>query len=591
MTLSATAGKLVCLFFLTLGCCLGTVFAQADAGDWKIAPKDFANTRFADLNEINTQNVARLQVKFSFSTGVLRGHEAAPIVAGDTMYIVTPFPNLLYALDLSRPGAPLKWRYNPNPLPRAQGVACCDVVNRGAAYADGKIFFNTLDGQTVAVDAASGRAVWRTALADISKGESITMAPLVVKGKVLVGNSGGEFGVRGWLTALDAASGRIAWRAYSTGPDQDVLIGADFKPFYPQDKGPDGGVKSWPGDAWQRGGGTVWGWISYDPDLNLIYYGTGNPGPWNPEQRAGDNRWTAGIFARDPDTGQARWFYQTSPHDLFDYDGVNECVLLDIVIDGRPRKIIAHPDRNGYMYIIDRATGEVLSAKPFVHVNTISSVDLKTGRPSYVAAKKPITNTVVRDICPNAAGGKDWQPSSYSPVTHLLYVPHQNICQDEEARTANYIAGTPYVGANLKMYGGPGGYRGALTAWDPTNARVVWEVRESLPVWSGALATAGNLVFYGTMDGWFKVVDASSGALLWQYKLGSGIVGQPVSYRAPDGRQYIAVLSGIGGWPGAVVTGALDPRDASAGDGWANALTDLPQRTTLGGVLYVFALP
>jgi lanthanide-dependent methanol dehydrogenase len=558
---------------------------------WPTPAGDFANTRFSTLNDIDARNVAGLKLSFAFSTGMTRGHEAAPIVTDRTMYIVTPYPNALLALALDVPGTPLRWKYEPGPNSSSQGVACCDTINRGATYADGRVFFNTLDAQTIAVDAATGKEIWRVRLGDIGHGESMTMAPIVVKGKVLVGNSGGEFGVRGWLTALEAATGKILWKAYSTGPDSEVLIGPDFKPFYSGERGKDLGVRTWSPDTWQHGGGTVWGWISYDPELNLIFYGTGNPGPWNPEQRQGDNKWTAGIFARDPDTGAAKWFYQTSPHDLYDYDGVNESVLVDLTINGQPRKVLAHPDRNGYLYVIDRATGEVISANPFVHVNTIDSIDLKSGRPHYVPEKKPVPGQVVRDICPHAAGGKDWQPSAYSPVTHYLYIPHQNMCQDEEVVQANYIAGTPFVGANLKMHAGPGGNRGVFSAWDIAAGHSVWEVKENFPVWSGALATAGGLVFYGTMDGWFKALDAGTGKLLWQFKTGSGIIGQPVSYRGPDGKQYVAVLAGVGGWAGAVVSGDLDTRDASAGDGWGNAMSDLSTYTQKGGTLYVFSLP
>ena len=277
------------------------------------------------------------------------------------MYIVTPFPNELHALDLTASGA-RKWTYKPPYLRSARGVACCDVVNRGAAYWDGKVYFVTLDNQVAAVDAVSGKEVWRVRLGDINHGETMTMAPLIVKGMVLVGNSGGEMGVRGWLTALSAATGDIAWRAYSTGPDSEALIGDGFRPFYASDSGTDLGTTTWPGEVWQTGGGTVWGWISYDPELDLIYHGTGNPGPWNPEQRPGDNKWTSGVFARDPDTGAARWFYQWSPHDLHDYDGINESILLDLPIEGRTRAVLVRPERNGYMYVLDRATGEVLSA-------------------------------------------------------------------------------------------------------------------------------------------------------------------------------------------------------------------------------------
>ncbi|RZI84680.1 MAG: PQQ-dependent dehydrogenase, methanol/ethanol family [Rubrivivax sp.] len=572
------------------GCLLGPV-AMAKEGDWTLAPKDHASTRYSALSQIRADNVKALKPVLNFSTGVVRGHEAAPIVAQDTMFIVTPFPNIVYALDLARPGFPVKWRFDPKPAVSAQGVACCDVVNRGAAYADGRVFINALDNQTIALDAGTGRELWRVRLGDIGKGETMTMAPFVVKDKVLVGNSGGELGVRGWLTALDVASGRTVWRAWSTGPDKDVLIGPSFKPFYEQDKGKDLGVKTWPPEAWKIGGGNAWGWISYDAKLDLIYYGTGNPGPWNPEQRPGDNKWTSGIFARRPDTGQAVWFYQWSPHDLHDYDGVNENVLLDLTFNGKPRQVLVHPDRNGHVYVLDRATGQVISADPFVPVTTSFGVEMESGRLKYNPDKEPRAGETVRNICPVSPGGKDWQPSAWSPRTRLLYIPHQNLCQDAETYQVSYIAGTPYVGADVKMYAGPGGHRGEFSAWDPVARKKAWQIKEHFPVWSGALATAGDVVFYGTMDGWFKAVDARTGAPLWQYKTGSGIIGQPISYQGPDGKQYIAVLSGVGGWAGAVVSGKIDTRDGTAAMGFANAMRDLPAATSKGGMLHVFALP
>ncbi len=560
-------------------------------GQWKMPAKDFANTRYSQLDQINTSNVKDLKVAFTFSTGVNRGHEAAPLVVNNTMYIVTPFPNILFALDLTKPGAPVKWSYNPNPVPASQGVACCDVVNRGAVYGNGKIYYNTLDNFTVAVDANTGKQVWKTKLGDIEKGESITMAPLLVKDKVIVGNSGGEFGIRGWLTAVDANSGKIAWRAYGAGPDCDVLIGPEFKPYYDSLKGKDLGVKTWPPDAWKIGGGGAWGFVSYDPESNLIFYGTANPGPWDTSVRPGDNLWTSGVFARDADTGQARWFVDMTPHDPFDYDGINESLVLDLPVNGQTKKLIVHVDRNGYIYNIDRASGQIYSAKAYGYINTTSGVDLKTGRLQYVQEKLPRFGAVVRNMCPAAVGLKDWQPSAFSAKTGWLYIPHQNICMDWENTSANYIAGTPYVGANVKMYPGPGGHGGEFSAWDPVEDKIIWTIREKYPVWSGALATAGNVVFYGTMDGWFKAINAVNGQELWKYKVGSGIIGQPVSYRGPDGKQYIAILSGIGGWMGSIVSGGLDPADVTAGTGTAYAVKDLPKDTTRGGMLYVFTLP
>jgi lanthanide-dependent methanol dehydrogenase len=563
---------------------------QPDDGQWVMAPKNYASTRYSSLDQINTGNVKNLKLAWTFSTGTSRGHEAAPLVVNNTMYIVTPFPNSLYALDLTKPGAPMKWVYQPHPSPAAQGVACCDAVNRGAAYFNGKIIYNTLDVQTVAVDANTGKEVWRTKLGDINLGESITMAPIVAKGTVLVGNSGGEFGVRGWLAGLDANTGAIKWRAYGTGPDKDVLIGPNFKPFYQKDRGTDLGVKTWPPDAWKIGGVAAWSWISYDPGLDLFYYGTSNPGPWNPDQRPGDNKWGSSIFARRPETGEAIWAYQFNPHDIHDYDAVNENILLDLNINGQLRKVLAHPDRNGRMYLMDRTNGEVLSAETFAYVNTSEGVDLKTGELKLNPTKKTGFNTI-RDACPAPPGGKDWQPSSYSPRTGLIYIPHNNLCYESQGVQANYISGTPYVGMNVRMYAGPGGNRGIFSAWDPVKAKTVWSLNEMFPVWSGTVVTAGDVVFYGTMDGWFKAIDARNGTLLWQFKAGSGIISQPITYKGPDGKQYIAFMCGVGGWSGAVVAGGLNTVDGTAALGFANAMTDLGKYTTKGGMVYAFALP
>jgi lanthanide-dependent methanol dehydrogenase len=566
--------------------------SPADDGNWTMPGKDYAATRFSALDQITTANVGKLEPAFVFATGTNEGFEGPPLVVGSMMYVVAPWPFNVYALNLAKPGAPPKWVYEPKPARAAKGVACCGPVNRGAFYSNGRLFMNLLDNHTVAVDTATGKEVWRTRLGDIAKGETMTMAPLVAEGKVFVGNSGGEMGVRGWLAALDAASGQLLWKAYTTGPDKDVRIGSSYRPPYPKDSGRDLGVSSWPPEAWKIGGGTVWGWISYDPELRLIYYGTSNPGPWNPEQRGGDNKFTAGVFARDVDSGEVRWFYQSTPHDLFDHDDINEIVLLDLPA-GKGHRVPAmvRPGRNGYVYVHDRRTGRVLSATPYVHINSYKGVDLKTGKLITVPEKEPREGRAVRNICPGPAGAKDWNPSAFSPVTGLLYVPTLNICMDMGVVNANYIPGTPFVGADVKMYPGPGGYRGMFIAWDPIARRKVFEIKEDLPLWSPVLATAGGVVFYGTMDGWFKAIDAKTGKLLWRFKTGSGIIGQPISYRGPDGRQYIAVPSGIGGWAGALVSEDLDTRDPTAALGWVNAVKDLKGRTGRGGAVYVFALP
>ncbi len=553
--------------------------------------RDYASTRYSPLTQITAGNVRQLRHVWSFSTGFTNGHESAPLVVGSMMYLVTPFPNRVYAIDLTRPGGAKQWEYTPSQPNAAKGVACCDVVNRGLAYADGKLVFNTLDAYTIALDATSGKELWKTRVGDIQRGETTTMAPLIVKDKVLIGNSGGEMGVRRWVKALALDSGRLLWTAYSTGPDNEVLLGSDFKPFYPKDRGENLGASTWPPEAWKTGGGTVWGWLSYDPELNLVYYGTGNPGPWNPDQRPGDNKWTLTIFARNPDTGAAAWAYQIEPHDLYDYDGVNELVLLDLPVAGTMRKVLVRPERNGHMYVLDRATGEVLSAETFAHVNVTRGVDLQTGELRKVPEKATGTGKTISNICPAAPGAKDWQPSAYSQRTGLLYVPHNNLCMDMQASEASYVAGTPFVGAKVHMYPGPGGHRGEFSAWDPVAGKKIWHIRELFPVWSGALATAGDVVFYGTMDRWFKAVHARTGDVLWQYRTGSGIVGQPITFLGPDKRQYVAVFSGVGGWAGAIVSGELDPRDGTSALGFTNAMKDLPAYTAKGGELHVFALP
>jgi len=565
--------------------------APPDDGQWTMPAKNFAGTRYSTQTEITPDNIKGLAPIVTFSLGVNKGQEAAPVVVDNTMYIETAYPNYVYALDLTKPGAPLKWKFAPKPFPASQGVACCDVVNRGGTYSDGKYIMTTLDGQVIALDVKTGAPVWRTRVGNINIGETVTMAPLVAKGHVYVGNSGGEMGVRGWIVALDENSGKLLWKGWNTGPDADVLIGSETKAFYPQDQGKDLGVRTWPAQAWKIGGGNVWGWVSYDAELDAIIYGAGNPGPWNADQRPGDNKWTTSIFARDPGSGHVRWVYQMNPHDEHDYDGVNEQILLDMPFGGKMHEVLIHPDRNGLLYVIDRTNGQVLSADPYGPVNSNKGVDLTTGQVIINPEKQTKLGQEVHDICPTASGAKDWNPSSFSPDTGLMYIPHENMCMDWRSEEVNYIAGTPYVGAIVHMKPGPGGHRGEVTAWDPVRRKAVWVVKENFPVWSGTVVTAGNLVFYGTMDGWFKALNAKTGDEVWRYKVASGIIGQPVTYKGPDGHQYVAVLSGVGGWSGAVVSGPIDPRDGTAALGMVNVMSDLPKYTTAGGTLYVFALP
>jgi PQQ-dependent dehydrogenase (methanol/ethanol family) len=562
------------------------------AGEWTLPARDLQGTRYSPLAQVTTANVKNLKVAWTFSTGLVHGHEGQPLVVNNTMYVVGPWPNTVYAIDLTTPTGPLKWSYHPPTATAAQGEACCDVVNRGAAYADGKVIFNRLDDHTVALDAETGRVVWDTKLDTISMGATMTMAPIVVRDRVIVGNSGAELGVHGWLAGLDVRTGRVVWKAYSTGPDSLTLIGPDFKPYYPQYRGKDLGVRTWPPDQWKIGGGTPWGWVTYDPETNLIFYGTANPGVWNPDQRPGDNLWSTSIIARDPETGRARWAYQMTPHDMWDYDGVNESIVANLTINGQPRKVVVHFDRNGFAYTIDRATGEVLVARPYQYLNWATGVDLRTGRPQRVSAKETHQGVNVTNICPSSTGARDQQPAAFSPRTKLFYTPSTDLCMDYRGLQASYIAGTPYLGADVRMYARDGRLdaRGEFLAWDATTGRKVWGITERFPVWSGALATGGDLVFYGNLEGWFKAVDARTGAVLWQFKTGSGIIGNPMTYLGPDGKQYIAVYSGVGGWYGAVVPGHLSTDDPTAALGAVGAATDLPRYTTPGGTLYVFSL-
>jgi len=564
-----------------------------DDGQWTMPSKDYANTRFSELTEITKANVANLQVALTFSSGTTSGQESAPIVIGSTLYFVTPYPNILYAIDLSTPGGAVKWKVESMPAAASQGEACCEGVNRGPTYSNGTIFFNSLDSHTLAVDAETGRLKWKTRVWDYTRGETMTMAPFVVGNMVIVGNSGAEFGARGGVAALDASTGAIAWKALATGPDKDVLIDpAVFKPFYPQYRGKDLGLHSWPGDGWKIGGGGTWGWISYDPEQNLIFHGTSNPSPWNHEARPGDNLWTDAVFARDPRTGKAHWAYQYSPHDLWDHSGVNENIVLDLPWRGKVRKVIIRPERNGYMYILDRTSGEVLAADQYVPNTVSDGVDLKTGRLRHKPEMIPQPGKVVRNVCPNAPGAKDWSPSAFSKVTGWLYVPHNNLCMDWLLKKANYIAGTPYIGVEPRFFPGPGGNAGEFMAWDPVNRRKVWTIKERWPVWSGTAVTASGIVFYGNLEGWFKAVDAETGKLLWQFQTGSGIIGQPTVFRGPDGREYVAIISGIGGWIGSMISKNLDARDPTAAKGWGNMTADLKKVTNKGaGTLFVFALP
>ena len=592
--------------------------------DWVMPTGDYANTRYSKLNQITAANAGKLQVAWTFSTGVLRGHEGGPLIIGNTMYVHTPFPNKVYALDLSQDNK-IIWRYEPKQDPNVIPVMCCDTVNRGVSYGDGKIFLHQADTTLVALDAKTGKLVWSVKNGNPAKGETGTSSPMIFKDKVIVGISGGEFGVRGSVTAYNIKDGKQVWRGYSMGPDSDTLIDPAKTTHLGKPVGKDSGTDTWQGDQWKIGGGPTWGWYSYDPELNLMYYGSGNPSTWNPKQRPGDNRWSMTIFARDVDTGTVRWVYQMTPHDEWDYDGVNEMILTDQQFGGQARKLLTHFDRNGLAYTLDRTNGELLLAEKYdPKVNWTSGVDMNKSSPTYgrpkvldqYSTEKGGEDVNVKGICPAALGTKDEQPAAYSPDTQLFYVPTNHVCMDYEPFKVSYTAGQPYVGATLSMFPPPGEtHMGNFIAWDNKTGKIVWSNKELFSVWSGALATAGGVVFYGTLEGYLKAVDAKTGKELYKFKTPSGIIGNVTTYEQ-GGRQYVAVLSGVGGWAGiGLAAGLLSPEGAAewqgaagratvgralesaernvdtAGLGAVGGYAALSNYTALGGTLTVFALP
>ena len=568
----------------------------ADPNNWAIWGGNYAGQRYSELDQINAENVGDLQVAWTFSTGVLRGHEGGPLVVGDTLYIHTPFPNKVFAIDLN--DQTIIWKYEPKQDPSVIPVMCCDTVSRGLAYADGKIFLQQADTTLVALNAQSGEVVWSVKNGDPKKGETNTNAPVVINDKIITGISGGEYGVRGFVAAYNTSDGSLAWKGYSVGPDDEMLIDPEKTTHMGKPVGPDSSISTWEGDQWKIGGGTTWGWFTYDPDLNLVYYGSGNPGTWNPVVRPGDNRWSMTLFARDVDTGMAKWVYQMTPHDEWDYDGVNENILADIEINGEMRKVMVHFDRNGFAYTLDRATGELLVAEKYdPAVNWATHVDMETGRPQVVAEYSTHQNgedVNSENICPAALGSKDQQPSAFSPKTGLFYVPTNHVCMNYEPFEVEYVAGQPYVGATLSMF--PAGQvtgdgtdnLGNFIAWDAAKGEIVWSIPEPFSVWSGALATSGDVVFYGTLEGYLKAVDAKTGKELYRFKTPSGIIGN-INTWTHKGKQYVGVLSGIGGWAGIGMAAGLE--GDTDGLGAVGAYRNLAKHIQLGGVLTVFTLP
>jgi len=595
----------LCYLAVPLALVAATGIAQANSdveknisnpSNWAMQAGDMYNQRYSKLNQINTGNVGKLQVAWTFSTGVLRGHEGSPLVIGDMMYIHSAFPNKVFAMDLNT--QTIKWKYEPKQDPAVIPQMCCDTVNRGLAYAEGKVFLQQADSTLVALDAKTGKVVWSVKNGDPSVGAVNTNAPHVFKDKVITGISGGEWGVRGYLAAYNISDGSPAWKGYSTGPDDEMLIDpkttTTWKDGKVQPVGEDSSLSTWQEDQWKIGGGTTWGWYSYDKALNLVYYGTGNPSTWNPAQRPGDNKWSMSIWARDVDTGKVKWVYQMTPYDEWDFDGINEMILADIPVKGKQTKALVHFDRNGFAYTLDRTNGALLVAQKYdPAVNWATHVYMKSGRPQVVskystAQNGPDKNT--KGVCPAALGSKDEQPASFDPSTGLFYVPTNHVCMDYEPFAVEYVAGQPYVGATLAMYPAPGGKNmGNFITWDAGQGKIVQSHPEKFSVWSGALTTAGGLACYGTLEGYLKCVDAKDiNKELYKFKTPSGIIGNVFTYQH-KGKQYIGVYSGIGGWAGIGLAAGLE-KDAD-GLGAVGGYKELANYTDLGGSLTVFALP
>ncbi len=548
---------------------LGDAETPGDVLSWGMG---LQGQRYSPMKQINVDTVKNLVPVWSFSYGgeKQRGQEAQPLVHGGRIFVTASYSRL-FAID-AKTGAEL-WEYNHR-LP--DGILpCCDVVNRGAALYDDLVIFSTLDAQLVALKQDTGKVVWKDKLGDYKEGYSNTAAPIIVKGKVITGVSGGEFGVVGRVEARDARTGKPVWNRPVLEGYMGYLNG--------QENGITGGGegKTWPGDLWKTGGGATWLGGHYDPDTNLLFFGTGNPAPWNAHTRPGDNLYTASTLALDPDTGVIKWHYQTTPNDSWDFDGTNELVSFDLQKDGKTIKAGAKADRNGFFYVLDRTNGQLLSASPFVSKTTwASGIDLSTGRP-IETGNRPGDPSKSADgkkgepvfAAPAFLGAKNWMPMAYNRDTGLFYVPANEWGMDIWNEPIAYKKGAAYLGAGFNIKPLHEDYIGALRAVDPRTGKIVWEYKNNAPLWGGVLTTAGNLVFTGTPEGYLKAFDARTGQELWKFQTGSGVVGCPITWEQ-DGEQYIAVPSG---WGGAVPL-------------WGGEVAKRVNYLNQGGSLWVFKL-
>jgi alcohol dehydrogenase (cytochrome c) len=584
---------------LLAGAASQTNAASSAANTWTTPGGTLEGTRFSSLNQITDGNVAGLVEEFNYSTGVNAYMEGQPLVVNNTMYVVGPYPNKLFAFDLANPGT-TRWIFAPRVSNNAIAKACCGLVNRGAAFSSAAnnssatdlIIYASLDNQVFAVNAATGAQVWRTSMGSASTGQTMTGAAFIVnvagKDTVIVGNAGAELGVRGFVAALNAGTGAKLWQFYNTGSDSDVGIDASTNPYYAKDQGANLGQTTWPGTLYQHGGAAVWSWFTYDSLDNLLIYGTAQPAPWDAQMRvnptgSSDNKWSSAIVARNPATGKVAWAYQVTPHDNWDFDSISESIVATIPTFNGGAPFLGHFDKNGYAYVLDAKTGRILNANPFTYVNWSTGIDLTSGLPKVDSTKTTAEGSVTSDICPTPVGGKNYHPAAFSPDTNLFYASANNLCTNLEALKVNYIQGTPFMGAVL-TFGAPHNVAqygvGGLVAWDPTTGTQAWRAIENYPYVSGALATHGNIVFYGTVDGYFKAVRATDGKLLFSKQFAQSVSGNPITFIGPDGNQRVAVYTGY-------------PRNRiDKSDPYAGGLPPGPATMSAGpGTVHVFKLP
>ncbi|SFJ26491.1 methanol/ethanol family PQQ-dependent dehydrogenase [Bradyrhizobium sp. cf659] len=481
--------------------------------------------RFSTLNQINKDTVKNLVPVWNYSFNDDRSEESQPLVYQGVIYVTSH--NATMAVD-AKTGKQI-WKSKieyPAETPR---IVCCGIINRGAALYDGKVFRTTLDANVIALDAKDGKELWRQKAADIKEGYSMTVAPLVADGVVITGISGAEFGTRGFIDGWDPATGKHLWRTHSIpSPDEP-------------------GGDTWKGDTWKLGGGSTWITGSYDPELNTVYWGIGNPGPFNSAVRPGDNLYTCSVLAMDPKTGKIKWHYQFSPNNPFDYDSVAEMVLADMNVEGKPTKVLMDANRNGFFYVLDRTNGKLLAANPYVKVNWATGIDMKTGRPIETDVSKDAREGKKVTVYPSILGGKNWEPMSFNPQTGLAYANTLAFGGRYKTEPVTFKQGEWYLGMDLTdLWEWGDGPRGHLKAIDPMTGKAKWEAPSDIPRFSGVLSTAGGVVFSGALTGEFEAFDADTGKKLWQFQTGSGIEGQPVTWQQ-DGVQYVAVTSGYGG--------------------------------------------